>query len=302
LTSRAIKVFAVIVSFPLQLTLAHESVRHGLPLGDQKFSTTPKRGYVVACQSRFPGGGGAHRAGEWIRDGRWYPNEKPLVEGSVKWPNSQITITVEGGERIVSANNLPKHETGEYPIRRGSKAYEYDRNPNAIEEKEVLLRLPAVPEIAKEPSCVPMGMIGFALSGVAIFNAFDLAGRDAPAYEIQDKCNGHPERGGTYHYHDWSSCIPDKSGSAGKHSDLVGYMFDGFPIFGPKGDQGRDVTNDDLDECHGHSHEVEVDGKRVTSYHYHFTREFPYTIGCFRGTVNRRLLQRAPTTQEKKKP
>jgi hypothetical protein len=274
------------------LSAAHSDHKDGLPLGDGKVSATPQRGYVVACSTRFPGGGGAHRTGTWVRDGRWFPSEKPHVEGNVMWPNAQITVTVEGDQRMVRANNLPTHATGEFPIRPGSAAHAFDRNPNRIAAQTVLLRLPAQPKAAAQPGCVPMGMIGFALSGTAIFNAFDLAGRDAPAYEIQDRCNGHPERGGTYHYHDWSPCIADESGQQGKHSDLVGFMLDGFAIYGPRGENGVELKNADLDECHGHTHEVLLDGKMVRAYHYHFTQEYPYTIGCFRGAVSNDLLRR----------
>jgi YHYH protein len=271
---------------------AANSKRSLLPLGDGKALATPKQGYVFACSTRFPGGGGAHRAGDWIKDGHWDPSAKPIVEGRVEWPDAAIAISVEGDQRIVRANNLPKHPTGEFPIRRGSKAYDYDRNPNYVQTQPILLRLPASPAVATNAGCVPLGMVGFALSGVAIFNAFDLQGRDAPAYEVQDKCNGHPERGGQYHYHDWSECIGDKAGAVGKHSDHVGFMLDGFPIFGLKGERGKEVTNADLDECHGHTHEVEIDGKKVTTYHYHFTREYPYTIGCFRGSVDSAYMPR----------
>jgi len=48
--------------------------------------------------------------------------------------------------------------------------------------------------------------------------------------------------------------------------------------------QGRELTNADLDECHGRASEVLWDGSRVRIYHYVLTREYPYTIGCFRGT------------------
>lgn len=265
-----------------------------LPFGDGKVSETPRKGYVMPCSMRFPGGGGAHRIGEWVKDGYWDPSKKPVVEGNVQWPNAAITVAIEGEERVVRANNLPKHTSGEFPIRSGSAAYDFDRNPNRIREQAILLKLPAAPLAAAEPGCVPLGMIGFALSGVAIYNAFDVQGRDAPAYEIQDMCNGHPERNGQYHYHDWSSCMEDASGKAGKHSSLAGFMLDGFPIFGPTGDNGKDVTNEDLDECHGHSHEVEMGGKRAARYHYHFTRAYPYTIGCFRGAVSPALLKRTP--------
>lgn len=253
-----------------------------LPLGDGKFSTTPRRGYVFACDTRFPGGGGAHRIGDWVSKGTWDPSAKPYVEGNVRWPNASISIRAGDTRRFVTANSLPVHATGEFPIRAGSRAYDYDRNPNPIAPKHVLLSLPLKPEIAARPGCVPMGMIGFAVSGVAIFNAFDLAGRDAPAYEIQDRCNGHPERDNRYHYHDWSPCL-----KVGKPDVPVGWMLDGFPILGPIDAKGRAYTNADLDECHGRVGRVVIEGRAISSYHYRFTREYPYTIGCFRGTSTR---------------
>ncbi|MDC0035707.1 hypothetical protein OAJ44_05070, partial [Chloroflexi bacterium] len=61
------------------------------------------------------------------------------------------------------------------------------------------------------------------------------------------------------------------------HSGIVGYINDGFPIHGYKGETGKEMTNDDLDICHGHKH-------GSLGYHYHATIEYPYTIGCYRGT------------------
>ncbi|MGB3691674.1 MAG: YHYH protein [Spirulinaceae cyanobacterium] len=263
---------------------ANENSNGAFLLGDGKISNQPKRGSVMACQSMFPGGGGAHRVGEWIKNGYWYPEEKPMVEGRINWSNAEISVSVEGDFRVFRSNKLPVHSTGKFPIQPGTEAYKYDRNPNSIREQSLVLKLPATPVVAETPDCVPMGLIGYSLTGSAIFNAFDAAGRDAPAYEIQDHCNAHPERGGTYHYHDWSECIPDKSGDSGNHSDIAGFMLDGFPIFGPKGENGVTVTNNELDECHGHTHNIVIDGKTVSLYHYHFTHEFPYTIGCFRGS------------------
>ncbi|MEN8927603.1 MAG: hypothetical protein ABF242_10955 [Flavobacteriales bacterium] len=68
------------------------------------------------------------------------------------------------------------------------------------------------------------------------------------------------------------------------HSGLMGYMMDGFGIFGPRGEDGSILTSADLDECHGHTHPVMWDGVMVNIYHYHWTYDFPYTIGCFKGT------------------
>lgn len=101
------------------------------------------------------------------------------------------------------------------------------------------------------------------------------------AYEIQDDCSGHPEMRGAYHYHSLTPCIEDESEG---HSDLVGYAMDGFGIYGPRGEDGETLTNADLDECHGHTHEIEWDGEALDMYHYHATWEYPYTLGCYVGT------------------
>jgi hypothetical protein len=46
---------------------------------------------------------------------------------------------------------------------------------------------------------------------------------------------------------------------------------------------GTYLTTKDLDECHGLTSAVTLDGKSVTTYHYMLTQDFPYSVGCFRG-------------------
>lgn len=257
---------------------------HELPLGDGKISQAAKSGYIYSCQQRFSANApGAHHTGPWLTGDTYDPDQKVTVDGAVEWP-SRIAVSLEGGQRVVRANNLPAHATGDFPIARSDDAYRYDRNPNAIREQDILLSLPAVPQFATAPNCVPMGMIGFALSGAAFYNALDALGRDAPAYEIQDRCSGHPERNGQYHYHDFSSCLDDRRDEGGGHSSLVGYALDGFGFYGPYGENGEKLSNADLDACHGHTHTITWNGERREIYHYHFTDEYPYSLGCFRGT------------------
>jgi hypothetical protein len=129
--------------------------------------------------------------------------------------------------------------------------------------------------------------VGIMLSGVILFNAFDAAGRDAGAHEVQDACDGHPQASGFYHYHNLSDCLED---TAAGHSALMGYAFDGFGVYGYYGEDGKELTNEDLDECHGHTHTIEWDGQTVEMYHYHATHEFPYMVGCFRGSPSVRAL------------
>ncbi|MBI1214616.1 MAG: YHYH protein [Alphaproteobacteria bacterium] len=271
--------FALLV--PLSAALAHEG--EGLPVGDGKVSTSPRAGYIYSCQQHFFGNGARH-SGDWLDGDTWYPDEKPHVGGAQEWPSSQVSVSVEDGMRVIRANNLPEHATGNFPIRRSDPAYRYDTNPNAISAQNILLKLPLMPQEAAQPSCVPMGMIGFTLDGVALFNGLDAAGRDAAAHEVQDKCDGHPERSGQYHYHSNSPCLRDDDGAAGRPSDLVGYALDGFGIYGMHGDDGKILHDKDLDACHGHVSKVMWNGKMQEIYHYNITPEYPYIIGCFKGT------------------
>jgi hypothetical protein len=253
-----------------------------LPLGDGKLASQPTAGFVYRCGSGM-GNGPRMAPGPWIRGQYWYPDQKPAVQGRVTWPNARISIELSGNERVISTNTLPNHITGIFPIQPSDPVYRYDRNPNQIRERQTLLRIPAQPNEASAAHCLTPGPIGYLLSGVALFDALDATSQDAPAHEVQDACNGHPQQQGQYHYHNYSNCLQDDAGKRGQHSDLVGYAADGFGIYGTKGENGNELTNDHLDACHGHVHTITWDGKPARLYHYHFTRMFPYSIGCFKG-------------------
>jgi hypothetical protein len=249
-----------------------------LPVGNRVVSS-PQIGGVYSCLTSFKGGGAFNMGGWFNSDGTYNLTAKPAVDGSVTWP-SQFSITLQGGQRVISGNDLPDHPTGNYPIAASDDAYHYDHNPNSIKAQTLKINLPANPAIAAQPSCLPGGPVGVMLSGAYFFNALDAAGRDAVAYEIQDGCGGHPERQGAYHYHSVSDCVP----GANQPHALIGYAFDGFGIYSPLDEKGNPITNADLDACHGHTGLINWDGKMVEMYHYHATYEYPYTLGCYKGT------------------
>ncbi len=253
-----------------------------LPVGDGKVSSSPKTGHLWSCQQTFnPDQGGAGTQGPWFNgDGTWDLTKKVTVSGQVDWPES-LQVSVSGNTRSISTNDLPFHLTGTFPVAQSDDAYQYDRNPNSISAQSFNFALPANPEPATSPACVG-GEVGVMLSGTVIFNAFDAAGRDAVANEVQDDCGGHPQNRGVYHYHNVSACIADEV--TGQHSPLFGYAFDGFGIYGYRGEGGKALTNADLDDCHGHTHDITWDGQTKSMFHYHATHEFPYSIGCYRGT------------------
>jgi len=262
---------------------------HAIPLGDEKVAVSPKAGYVYSCVTTFDGGGAEH-AGNWIQGDTWDATKKIHVEGNVSWPDAAFSALLNGDTRRVTGNGLPVGEpTGIFPVQITTLAYQYDRNPNSIRTQDVRYDLPADPQFAAAPSCVPMGAVGIALDGVAIYNALDADGRDAVAHEVQDLCEGHPQSAGEYHYHGPSDCMPH----ADEPNALVGYALDGFGITSMYDADGNEYTNADLDECHGTTSEIEWDGQKVVMYHYVLTREYPYTVGCFRGTPVRNALRAA---------
>ncbi len=256
---------------------------HALPLGDGKVSTEPRRGYVYSCASSFRGGGAQH-SGDWIHGATWDDTQKISVRGDVSWPEAAISIRTDADQRLISSKALPDdHTTGIFPVQRDDPAYRIDRNPNPITAQSITLALPLSPTVAAEPGCVPMGMVGVMLNGVPFFNALDDAGRDAVAHEVQDHCSGHPQHMGEYHYHGPSGCVKAET----ENNRLIGYALDGFGIYSMYDENGNELTNNDLDECHGRVSRVEWDGREVEMYHYVLTREYPYTVGCFRGAAVR---------------
>ena len=263
------------------LQAAHTINVTALPLGDGNVSSSPKVGYIYSCQTQFKGGGAEH-TGDWISGSTWDLTKKIHVEGSISWPNAQFSVTTSGTNRIISGNGLPVNtQTGTFPIAATDPAYQIDRNPNSITSQTISLTLPLDPQMATTPSCVPMGMIGIASNGVAIFNGLDASGRDAVAHEVQDTCDGHPEQDGMYHYHGPSSCIPEIK----EQNKLIGYALDGYGIYSMYDANGKEYTDADLDACHGTTSEVLWNGKMVNMYHYVLTQEYPYTVGCFRGSI-----------------
>jgi len=256
-----------------------------LPLGDGHVAAQPARGAVDACPlPSLPGGGGPGGAAAsvpWIHGTTWDATAKPSVQGSVRWPDASVTVTVSGASRIVRTNGLPVGApTGVFPIAASDPASRYDRNPNAIRAVPTTFTLPASPRVAATASCLPFGPIGVTTNGVELFDALDALKRDAAAHEVQDACGGHPGPNGAYHYHTVSPCIRTSGAST-----LVGYALDGFGIYVERDAHGRLLTDDDLDACHGRTSTVLWNGKPTRIYHYDATAEYPYTLGCFRGRI-----------------
>lgn len=193
--------------------------------------------------------------------------------------SSNVQVEIRGENIVLKSNGVPPHPSP-YFARNDSRyqAYNggnpsYRQNPNQIREQSLELMIPLNPRPDDLHAPTPLGPIGMARDGVALFNQY--AGPNQPlTNEINsfDQFNGHPEQQGLYHYHIEPLFL---TAAFGKDS-LIGFLLDGFPLYGPQ-ETGKAVTNRDLDAFHGHSHAT-ADYPNGT-YHYHVTADAPYING-----------------------
>lgn len=253
-----------------------------LPVGDNQYTTTAaEKGKVFLCHANFvpASQAGAQKRGPWFvnNNTEWDINKKSAIAGNIEWEQN-LSIVMQNGSRVTTTNDLPDHHTGVFPVASTDPARLYDANPNTISSQNLVYALSSDPTYG-DPQCMG-GEVGVMITGVALFNAFDAGGRDAGAWEVQDTCDGHPQKEGEYHYHTLSRCITDNS-----VSKVIGYALDGFPITGPKVGENNILTTSDLDECHGIVSPIVLDGKITTTYHYVMTQDFPYSVSCFRASA-----------------
>ena len=146
------------------------------------------------------------------------------------------------------------------------------------------------------------GAIGVLVNGVVVYGVGSPCGYRSrcpneggltiyvDAYDSEgvtlDQCGGHPdEMQQQYHIHTGNTFLNSTGrqkcalpvDTPGEHSVLIGWMFDGFPLYGQYSQGGKLPTQ--LDSCHGHTHEI----NGTMQYHYHMPLDFPWMIGCFKG-------------------
>jgi len=198
------------------------------------------------------------------------------------------SITIEGSYVVIKATSLPDHKSPYYQGTQWSSKYEtyngtntlWNQNPNTIAESDCTYKIPLNPTVASTHASTPLGPMGVAVNGVPIFNQY-AAGGAALTGEINsfDQYDGHPQQQGMYHYHAEPYYLTTTKGK----DALVGFLLDGFPVYGPT-ENGKTISNSDLDTYHGHF-AVTADYPNGI-YHYHTTAAAPYINGSgFYGTA-----------------
>lgn len=221
----------------------------------------------------------------WLRKG--YLDRSGKLVDKDQFVADNVILSFTDQHLVMKSKNLPNHPTAVFPDRWRL----IDGNPNYISERRNTWYIPLEPkenpqhlsmDERNKNKALPMGPIGVAVNGVVFFNPFDHIA-EADAVWRLDRCCGHPSPGQEYHYHKYPVCINTPWSDDGEaHSPLIGFAFDGFPVYGPyesSGELAKDSTQNPLNAFNLHR-----DDQR--GWHYHVTPgKFPHILGGYWGEV-----------------
>ncbi len=217
------------------------------------------------------------------------PTTDPTADSTVPEVYKKIygasSITNDGTYITIKTKGLPDHKSPYYATTNSLyQAYSgttfgglnFNKNPNTIVEQSGTFKIPVNPKVAASHAATPLGPIGIALNGVPFFNQYAGPNNQELTGEMAsfDQFYGHPQQSGMYHYHvEPLHLTTVKSTKSG----LMGFLLDGFPVYGPQEENGTAVSNSNLDGYHGHTHATLDFPAGI--YHYHFTITAPYLNG-----------------------
>ena len=175
-----------------------------------------------------------------------------------------VALSADCTSVIMKSNGTPDHVTPYWGV--GNALYETQTagqtlTPGSLSAQVFVMTIPINPVAATTKEATSLGPIGMALNGVAIYN--DREGGNVPVdagtLTTFDRAGAHSGPGGLYHYH-FNGDFTSKD-----DAKLIGWLRDGFPIYGRKDTDGTYPAN--LDSNGGH---IGVTAQYPNGiYHYH---------------------------------
>jgi hypothetical protein len=227
--------------------------------------------------------------------------------------NPTVKLTYTDGSVIMEPNGIPDHERDAYYAVPDPGVIVPDSTTASLvtdptKEQTYKFTISTAPKYVTTVTSAPLGSIGVMISGTVLYNPFEGDGTTvamASNFTITDangntgsfidKCAGHPTlEQGAYHYHGLSICVTAKVDEVSKQSHIIGFALDGFPIYGDRDINGKQLTASNLDECNGiTSATPEFPGG---IYHYVLlgTADARSSITCFHGEVDESQIQPMP--------
>lgn len=203
----------------------------------------------------------------------------------------EVTVTCGAGRAILTSDIYPDH------ILMTGIVGTNEQVP--VPAKDYAAPIPLQPVLGDTPQTRDAAL-GVAVNGVPIFDytgGGEMSTEDLYHHQTQhdtlltqqlDVCGGHAGRGDDYHYHVKPVCMIEQMENAGDHA-IIGWAFDGFPIYGDNNPDGTAIATGVLDVCNGQPDDT-------FGYRYHTSTGAPYIVQCLMGAVGdiRDLPRTAP--------
>lgn len=206
-------------------------------------------------------------------------NQGPIditeVVRNTQWGDN-VTITFSDGYFRYQANSIPNHPlNAEYIMPDNFTPCVPHPTPDcshiepvaqAVVPVKVDLKITTRPLKVAETISSSFGAMGVMISGSPVYNPYEgdgttiamngnftLANAEGQLIPFMDDCHGHPapHPREQYHYHGLSFCVTSQVDTADGPSHIIGYAFDGFPIYGDRDINGQPIDPQTLDECNG---------------------------------------------------
>ena len=190
----------------------------------------------------------------------------------------KVTITCDTTKAELTSNTYPDHDLMNGIIATNEQI--------PVEAPGHTVPVMLAPTFAPAPLTVD-GALGVAVNGVPIYDYSGAGDIDTSTYDPAvdtlvtgqlDHCGGHSGRGDDYHYHAAPVCMiaamPNRDSQP-----ILGWGFDGFPMFGDTNPDGSTIPAGTLDSCNGQP-------DPEFGYRYHTSVAPPYVMKCLKGQVD----------------
>lgn len=187
-----------------------------------------------------------------------------------------VTITVDDTSFRFRSNGMPNHTLQtEYVMpddaspcipHPTAECSHVEPVVTAVQENSLDYTIPTSPRRITETFSLPFGAMGVIISGSPVYNPYEGDGKtvamnanftltDSQGQKVafMDSCNGHPSPHPVeqYHYHGLPGCVTAQVDEENGPSHIIGYGFDGFPVYGDRDIDGKPIDPESLDECNG---------------------------------------------------
>lgn len=196
---------------------------------------------------------------------------------------AQVKVTCDAKYANLASDTYPAH------VKMNGITGTNDQVP--VPAPDYVSPIALAPVKATKPTSIDAA-VGVAVNGVPIYDYSSQGTLDPSVYDPKfdtkltgelDLCNGHSGRGDDYHYHASPVCMIDAMKNKGP-SAILGWGFDGYPIYGNTNPDGSPIAAGELDVCNAKP-------DPTFGMRYHTSDTHPYIVQCLVGEVD---LAKAP--------